>query len=82
MRMSMTLNVAEAKASLSRLVAAALAGDDVYIARAGMPAVRLVPVEEPGQRVFGRWPCELDDDAQARSMAPLDAGELAAWGIE
>jgi prevent-host-death family protein len=77
-----TLNVAEAKANLSRLVAAALSGEDVYIARAGRPAVRLVPVQETDQRVFGRWPCHLDQDAQSRSLAPLDTDELSTWGIE
>jgi len=41
-----TVNMHEAKTQLSRLVDAALAGEEVVIARAGKPVVRLVPVEE------------------------------------
>lgn len=38
-------NIHEAKAHLSRLVDQALAGEDVLIARAGHPLVRLTPLE-------------------------------------
>lgn len=38
------MNVYEAKTQLSRLIDRALAGEDVVIARAGKPLVRLVPV--------------------------------------
>ena len=38
------MNVRAAKSQLSKLVAAAEAGEDVIIARKGRPAVRLVPV--------------------------------------
>lgn len=38
------VNVYEAKTQLSRLIDRALAGEDVVIARAGRPMVRLVPV--------------------------------------
>ena len=43
----MKMNVQEAKAQLSRLVDAAMMGDEVIIAKAGKPCVRLVPVELP-----------------------------------
>jgi len=39
------MNIHEAKAQLSRLVDAALAGEDVVIARRGKPLVRLVVVD-------------------------------------
>jgi prevent-host-death family protein len=39
------VNVHEAKTSLSRLIEQALRGEDVVIARNGVPAVRLVQVE-------------------------------------
>lgn len=42
-----TVNVGEAKTNLSRLIARALAGEDVEIARDGVPVVRLVPVHAP-----------------------------------
>ncbi|MCG8503648.1 MAG: type II toxin-antitoxin system prevent-host-death family antitoxin [Sphingomonadales bacterium] len=37
--------ITEAKAQLSRLVARALAGDEVVISRAGTPVARLVPYD-------------------------------------
>jgi prevent-host-death family protein len=44
--MTRTLNIAEAKAHLSEIVASAAAGEDIIIARAGKPMVRLVQVVE------------------------------------
>ena len=44
----MIANMHEAKTQLSRLVERALAGEEVLIARAGTPLVRLQPVG-PGQ---------------------------------
>jgi prevent-host-death family protein len=44
--MSETVNIHEAKSRLSSLVARAEAGEEIIIARANRPAVRLVPVEE------------------------------------
>jgi prevent-host-death family protein len=40
----MKVNMHQAKTRLSELVAAAEAGEEVFIARDGVPAVRLVPV--------------------------------------
>ena len=40
----MQVNVQEAKAQLSRLLDAALAGEMVVIAKAGKPVVRLMPI--------------------------------------
>ena len=48
------VNVYEAKTQLSRLIDRALAGEDVVIARAGKPMVRLVPVPtKPTRRAPG-----------------------------
>ncbi|MDP2024992.1 type II toxin-antitoxin system Phd/YefM family antitoxin [Sulfuriferula sp.] len=47
-------NLYEAKTLLSQLVQAALDGEEVYIARAGKVAVRLVPVV-PSQPATGGW---------------------------
>ena len=41
-----TVNMHTAKTELSRLVARALAGEEVLITRHGKPAVRLVPVRQ------------------------------------
>lgn len=48
--MSFQINVAEAKAKLSALIDAAERGEDVMIARAGVPAVRLMAVAAKPKR--------------------------------
>ncbi len=53
---AMQFNMLEAKNQLSRLVQAALAGDDVVIANNGVPVVRLVKVGMPNSvRKPGAW---------------------------
>lgn len=47
------MNIAEAKAKLSELVARAEAGEEVTIARDGKPVVSLKPVRK--ERVLGRY---------------------------
>ncbi|MDR2565559.1 MAG: type II toxin-antitoxin system prevent-host-death family antitoxin [Bifidobacteriaceae bacterium] len=79
--MTLTVNVADAKARLSALLAAAEDGAEVYIARAGTPVVRLVPVEHRRPRVFDSWPGQFDAAAREASLAPLDEGDLADWGL-
>lgn len=68
-------NVADAKAHLSQLLDAALKGEDVVVARAGKPLVRLVPVNTPAARVLGF----LDLPSPDERFDPLDETELAAW---
>ena len=51
--MTETVNIYDAKTQLSRLVDRAVAGEDVVIARAGKPMVRLVPVEKREPRKSG-----------------------------
>lgn len=46
----MQLNVQQAKAQLSKMLDAAMLGEEVVIAKAGKPFVRLVPVEPPARR--------------------------------
>lgn len=70
-----THNVAEAKTHLSRLLDAALAGEEVILARAGTPLVRLVPVTAPGSRRLGFLPLDTPDER----FDPLGDDELAAW---
>ena len=45
--MPRTVNVGDAKAHLSQLIARAEAGEEVIIARDGVPAARIVPWERP-----------------------------------
>jgi prevent-host-death family protein len=54
----MRVNVGEAKTNLSQLLARVEAGEDVEIARDGVPVarlVRVVPVERPGERFLNGW---------------------------
>ena len=49
-------NIHEAKSQLSKLVERALDGEEVIIARAGKPMVRLVPVRDnDSPRKGGQW---------------------------
>jgi antitoxin (DNA-binding transcriptional repressor) of toxin-antitoxin stability system len=76
----MTLfSVHEAKTNLSRLIATALAGGDVVIARGKVPAVRLVPVDPVGKRQFGALKDKIAlDDA---FFDPLPADEAEGWDL-
>ncbi len=49
----MQVNVHEAKTNLSRLIANALAGEEVIIARDGHPVVRLVPCRSGARPIEG-----------------------------
>ena len=49
-------NIHQAKTHLSRLIERALAGEEIVIAKAGKPAVRLVPYQQSKpQRKPGGW---------------------------
>ena len=43
----MRVGIRQAKAQLSRLIESALMGEEVTIARAGHPVVRLIPIQKP-----------------------------------
>ena len=58
----MRVNIHDAKTNLSRLVAAAEAGEDVVIARAGRPVARLVPYTERTPRTPGNLRITIEDD--------------------
>jgi antitoxin (DNA-binding transcriptional repressor) of toxin-antitoxin stability system len=72
-----TVTVHEAKTHLSRLIADALAGKEVVIARGKVPAVRLVPVEPIQKRVPGKYKgmIQIDDSF----YEPMSEEELALW---
>jgi prevent-host-death family protein len=48
--MHMEVNIHHAKTHLSKLIAAAESGEEVIIARAGKPAVKLVVVAQTGRK--------------------------------
>ena len=62
---------------MSKLIAAALEGGDVVIARGNVPAVRLVPVSPRGKRQFGRLKGKIAMDSRFDESLPED--ELEGW---
>jgi len=72
-------SVHDAKTNLSRLIADALAGGDVIIARGNVPVVRLVPVVPQGRRSFGALKGKIAMDAQFDEPLPDD--ELGEWDL-
>jgi prevent-host-death family protein len=81
--MTVTINIAAAKAKLSELVARAEAGEEVIIARDGKPVVTLTPtVRPPGARrplgVWDRFGADIPEDL---FIGPDDetAHAVAGW---
>ncbi len=70
-------SVHDAKTNLSRLIATALEGGEVIIARGREPMVRLVPVAPRGKRCFGALKGKIAVDG--RFDEPLPRDELDAW---
>jgi prevent-host-death family protein len=60
-------NVHEAKTNLSQLIEAALRGEEVIIARRGVPAVKLVPAEAPKDK---RTPLQKLEGLYAGQILP------------
>lgn len=77
--MTVQMNVAEAKAKLSELLAAVDAGEEVIIARGGVPAARLVPVARTGVRL-GILEGVVNPESVPDFLEPMSAEELAEWG--
>ncbi len=74
----MQMNIAEAKAKLSELIAAAERGEDVVIARGGKPIVRFVPADARGP-AFRIGIAEGAVAAVPDFLEPMTDGELAPW---
>lgn len=72
-------SVHDAKTNLSKLIADALDGGDVVIARGNVPVVRLVPVAPRGKRRFGALKGKIAIDE--RFDEPLPESELGGWNL-
>lgn len=72
-------SVHDAKTNLSKLIATALEGGEVIIARGSVPVVRLVPVVPHGRRSFGALRGKIAIDA--RFDEPLPEDELGGWNL-
>jgi prevent-host-death family protein len=75
----MIVKMHQAKTQLSKLIAAAMAGEDVVIARGSEPMVRLTPIVPPAKkkRVPGRLKGLVEWDE--RFLEPLPEADLALW---
>jgi prevent-host-death family protein len=73
--MATLINVHEAKTHLSRILDRVHRGEEIVLAKAGKPYVKLVPVR-PGKR---RRPGLLKGRVTAAFFEPLPEEELAAW---
>jgi prevent-host-death family protein len=74
----MQMNISEAKAKLSELIAAVERGEEVLIARGGQPVVRLVSATAPGTA----FRVGIADGQAGRVpdfLEPLSDDELALW---
>lgn len=76
--MAKPMNIYEAKTHLSELVDRAAAGEEIIIAKAGVPAARLVPLRAVHEnRVPGRWAGRVS--IAPDFDAPLPADMLALF---
>ncbi|MFP4377876.1 MAG: type II toxin-antitoxin system Phd/YefM family antitoxin [Spirochaetales bacterium] len=69
------VNVHDAKTHFSSLLDRAHAGEEIILAKAGVPYARLVPLEPAHPRVPGRY----SDNVPADFNEPLPPEELDAW---
>lgn len=69
------VNIYEAKAQLSKLIDLALAGEDVVIARANKPVVRLVKWQPTPDRVPGIWEGKVTIAEDFDEFTPLDEAD-------
>jgi prevent-host-death family protein len=73
-------NIHEAKSRLSKLIEHAMSGEEVIIAKAGQPMVRLVPVQpDETSRVGGQWKGRV---RIAEDFDTLPDDIAAAFGVE
>jgi prevent-host-death family protein len=74
----MIVKMHQAKSQLSKLIAAAIAGEEVVIARGSEPMVRLTPITPVKKtRKFGRYKGLLK--VPDSFFDPLTEEELALW---
>ena len=77
-RHAMQMNIAEAKAKLSELVAAAERGEEVILARGGHPVVRMVAAF-PTKPKFRFGVAAGEVDRVPDFLEPMTEDDLALW---
>ena len=75
----MQYNIHEAKTHLSRLLERACQGEDIVIAKAGVPFVRLVPRVPRQERELGFLRGEFTVGEEI--FEPMSEQELEEWGV-
>lgn len=70
-----TINVREAKTHLSRILDEVRSGEEVILAKDGVPYARLVPIAPAGKRRWGFAPGRVTD----AFFEPLPDEELKRW---
>src|SRR5580765_505327 len=77
----MQVNMLEAKTQLSKLVEAALRGEEVVIANRGKPVVKLVKTEAPSvKRAAGAWKGLMTEAELDHAFSPeVEAETARAW---
>jgi len=75
--MAEPISIHAAKTHLSRLIARAEAGEEVVIARAGKPVVKLVSLASKPKRVPGRWKGRFTVGPEF--FEPMSEEEFALW---
>ena len=74
----MQVNILEAKTQLSKLVEAALRGEEVVIANRGKPVVKLVKADAPVvKRVAGAWEGLMTEEQIDHAFSPEVEAEMA-----
>jgi len=73
----MQVNMLEAKTHLSKLVEAALRGEEVVIANRGKPVVKLVKADSPVKRQWGAWAGLMTDAEIDHAFSRKVDAELA-----
>ena len=69
------VNIHEAKTNLSKLLERVRAGEEIIIARRGIPVARLCPMDPPKKRTPGLLKGQVDD----AFFEPLPEEELESW---
>jgi prevent-host-death family protein len=82
-----TVNIHAAKSQLSRLLDAAVAGEEVIIAKAGKPIARLVPIERKQERrklgtLAGQFrvPDDFETHCRTKSWTPSKGVDASPVG--
>ena len=73
----MQVNMLEAKTQLSKLVEAALRGEEVVIANRGKPVVKLVKADAPVKRQWGAWEGLMTEEQLDHAFSPEVEAEMA-----